>query len=1087
MDIKVYDLMKYIRTSVVEGKIPNPNDDPSTVVKKLVEEEVPGDYKADQIPNPGQTVAVGDDSHKQYQETLKSEFGIDIDSYTPQLEGAEARKPCDYPLEELIQGIKVEQEHTKDNTIAMEIAMDHLAERADYYTVLLAEVEPKTEDKPVENVPAEKNVGMTQKQDEEDFMVTEAKLNERTNEEVIQMFLADRFTKDKMQSWGTANLKIEKDEYSGQWGLKNYMTWIVYRAADGKVYLNSHKYSVTTSKIQNYIRRIAQELGVQLTEVEDDNLTKVMDADYDKSAPKVKEGRIPDSSDNAEAVIQKIKDSDLRSGLEYVGQSGKVEDVPESGNYIGVRMNSDHRLRYFFPEDIMGGADGQSEPMNQEKEEFEATHADMGQRREIEDQAGVNSTMEAKEQIPGKSQLKAHKDNLRKENVSRKELNHVLAATRGEVPEMNKEEAFGLLKSKFGYAEDEIDRMKRGVYEAKVNEVLDYRIKESDRKVIAAFIDGATNGSGKSLDIEGDKLSSGFIKDLATRTADGKIKVGQASGLVSQTWVNAIRKMAKAAGVLVESFEDEHGIEEFEGEEEETQPDEHEDIFWQDYGTLGSDGGFFYAGKEIAKNDAELKVWMEKNKYWPNVWFVSDHGNISPYSLSESRKKLNESVQISAEELLAKVKAPENQRMYKLVMDRLNSYKQSNELSRERAVSMLTNLVQPIAHLLYVDKMEQVTEGGLPYDAVVTQVATMLADEIMGGVREAKETFVPTETKEEAVKRDKEEKERMAKLLKKQGPRSDANSREDVLLGEGLDVSQVKVGDTVIFGRNPHQEGDPLGLEGTTGKIISVDFASGEAKVSCSEYPDGILFELEYLEPMGDRFVNSRDAFYAGVREAKEDKKDEKVKEEIPSAGDQPTGKDKPEEAKKDLAKSLELQPQDKKVAELIKKDLEPSKEVKEQEKKEEKEEKKEDQREDLEEGTAPGKFEQEPTYVEHFWGQGLEGMSDADQNGYYMFTVEHQDAEQFPELANEVGKTLILWEDENGFVYSELTEQSIEQLMADLGSGAEDRESFDEMVEACGKMTEKGKKWEAIRGNMTKKQQSKMAKKAAKTRKEKK
>jgi hypothetical protein len=264
---------------------------------------------------------------------------------------------------------------------------------------------------------------------------------------------------------------------------------------------------------------------------------------------------------------------------------------------------------------------------------------------------------------------------------------------------------------------------------------------------------------------------------------------------------------------------------------------------------------------------------------------------------------------------------------------------------------------------------------------------------------------------------------------------------------------------------------------------MSIDPASGEAKVACSKYPDGILFELEYLEPMGDRFVNSKDAFYAGVREAKEDKKDEKVKEEIPSAGDQPTGKDQPEEAKKDLAKSLELQSQEKKVEELVKKDLEPSKEVKEQEK----EEKKENKKEDLEEGTEPGKFEQEPAYVEYFWGQGLEGMSDADQNGYYMFTVEHQDAEQFPELANEVGKTLILWEDENGFVYSELTEQSIEQLMADLGRGAEDRESFDEMVEACGKMTEKGKKWEAIRGNMTKKQQEKMAKKAAKTRKEKK
>lgn len=124
-----------------------------------------------------------------------------------------------------------------------------------------------------------------------------------------------------------------------------------------------------------------------------------------------------------------------------------------------------------------------------------------------------------------------------------------------------------------------------------------------------------------------------------------------------------------------------------------------------------------------------------------------------------------------------KVKAPENVRMYGLVMNRLTAYKQNNELSRERAVALLSELVRPIAHLLWVEKNEQMSEANLPYDAVVTEIANKLADEIMGGVRESK-------------------------------------------IKEELDVSQVKVGDTVVFGKNPH-EGDPLKLEGMTGKIVS--------------------------------------------------------------------------------------------------------------------------------------------------------------------------------------------------------------------------------------------------------------------------
>lgn len=33
------------------------------------------------------------------------------------------------------------------------------------------------------------------------------------------------------------------------------------------------------------------------------------------------------------------------------------------------------------------------------------------------------------------------------------------------------------------------------------------------------------------------------------------------------------------------------------------------------------------------QEDAEsaVKDWMKQNNFWPDVWFESDHGNISPY------------------------------------------------------------------------------------------------------------------------------------------------------------------------------------------------------------------------------------------------------------------------------------------------------------------------------------------------------------------------------------------------------------------------------------------------------------------------
>ena len=49
---------------------------------------------------------------------------------------ADKKSPEDFDQDQLLEGIKVELEHTDDKQLAMEIAMDHLTEDSDYYKKL---------------------------------------------------------------------------------------------------------------------------------------------------------------------------------------------------------------------------------------------------------------------------------------------------------------------------------------------------------------------------------------------------------------------------------------------------------------------------------------------------------------------------------------------------------------------------------------------------------------------------------------------------------------------------------------------------------------------------------------------------------------------------------------------------------------------------------------------------------------------------------------------------------------------------------------------------------------------------------------
>lgn len=70
-----------------------------------------------------------------------------------------------------------------------------------------------------------------------------------------------------------------------------------------------------------------------------------------------------------------------------------------------------------------------------------------------------------------------------------------------------------------------------------------------------------------------------------------------------------------------------------------------DDIYITPAGKLGSMLSLSAGGKFIGEFSEDEDVqeaiveWMNKNKFYPNIWFVSDHGNVSPYQLDDKYQR----------------------------------------------------------------------------------------------------------------------------------------------------------------------------------------------------------------------------------------------------------------------------------------------------------------------------------------------------------------------------------------------------------------------------------------------------------------
>jgi hypothetical protein len=75
---------------------------------------------------------------EQYRRAIKDAHRIDIKNFKDRLPGghADGKPITSYDLQQLLAGINFERDHTKDNLLALEMAMDHLERFPDYYTHL---------------------------------------------------------------------------------------------------------------------------------------------------------------------------------------------------------------------------------------------------------------------------------------------------------------------------------------------------------------------------------------------------------------------------------------------------------------------------------------------------------------------------------------------------------------------------------------------------------------------------------------------------------------------------------------------------------------------------------------------------------------------------------------------------------------------------------------------------------------------------------------------------------------------------------------------------------------------------------------
>ena len=102
--------------------------------------------------------------------------------------------------------------------------------------------------------------------------------------------------------------------------------------------------------------------------------------------------------------------------------------------------------------------------------------------------------------------------------------------------------------------------------------------------------------------------------------------IGSEEAAWDELWLEALAEVAEENGGWIDYEDDQFFCMIVEGED-----DPEDDIEIEEDDFIFADPGFTRNGKRVAETEEELQALMDAEHFWPNVWWISDHGNVSRY------------------------------------------------------------------------------------------------------------------------------------------------------------------------------------------------------------------------------------------------------------------------------------------------------------------------------------------------------------------------------------------------------------------------------------------------------------------------
>lgn len=109
--------------------------------------------------------------------------------------------------------------------------------------------------------------------------------------------------------------------------------------------------------------------------------------------------------------------------------------------------------------------------------------------------------------------------------------------------------------------------------------------------------------------------------------------IGSEEAAWDELWHEALAEVADENGGWIDYQDDQFFcmvVDDPDPEDETIEGDLEPEIEEDDF--IFADPGFTRNGKRVAETEQELRELMDQEQFWPNVWYVSDHGNVSLYT-----------------------------------------------------------------------------------------------------------------------------------------------------------------------------------------------------------------------------------------------------------------------------------------------------------------------------------------------------------------------------------------------------------------------------------------------------------------------